>query len=424
MRISSASIKSLFGFSSRRQQATSHPTVTMARGSRGKGKTPRNETPSALPQSSPALPTSQSDITMPITSSIDSISQDCKNTGSESSALVAPEPFELDNLESSAWAGPRNMKTGFSDSQGAQGLAIYSFSDGEKSPAQATDDRKFPAKSKKRSKRKAKKASVQGQGLQVPTISPEILPLEYCGPMPAPPTSRKDPPTASPKPNVGCPSVSPPLAFAEPTKAEENLRQENEKLRQELEEANRLAKGLKESHLRLEEEVEAWKQKCEGFSEVVKELRTEVEEMINFRISKFFEKMEEEKEKGGKEQEERKKERREKEGEKTERKEREGKEKGRKEKEGKEKKGKAGDRKEEVGKAEEAELKARQVKSQKSCFDQMQDYRQRKKAEERRSKKWWNRFQIKLVSSLATQFPMPNYPLICNKKNLHPKAQH
>lgn len=134
-----------------------------------------------------------------------------------SSALVAPEPFELDNLESSASTGPRNMKTGFSDSQGAQGLAISSFSDGEKSPAQATDDRKFSAKSKKRSKRKAKKASVQGQGLQVPILSTEILPLEYCGPMPAPPTSRKDPPMASPKPNVGCPSVSPALAFAQPT---------------------------------------------------------------------------------------------------------------------------------------------------------------------------------------------------------------
>lgn len=399
----------------------------MARGSREKGKTPRTETPSAPPQPSPPSP---SDITMPIPSSTDPISQDCTNNGSQSSALVAPEPFELDILESSALAGPKIMKSGFSDSQDAQGLAISSFLDGEKPPAQATDDRKFFAKSKKRSKRKANKANAQGQGPQVPAISPDILPLDYCGPMPAPPTSRKDPPIASPKPNLGSPSVSPPLAFAEPTKAEEKLRQENEKLKKELEEANRLAKGLKESHLRLEEEVEAWKQKCEGFSEVVKELRTEVEEMINFRISKFFEIMEEEKEKGGKkEQEEKEKERKEKEGVETERKEREGKEKGRKEKErrnkggkekeGKEKKGKVGDRKEGEGKAEDVGLKARQVKSQKSYFDQMQDYRQRKKAEERRKKKWWNRFQIKLVSNLATQFPMPNYPLVCTTQKIH-----
>lgn len=352
MRLSSASIRSLLGFSSARKQATSYPTVTMARGSRGKGKTPRTETPSAPPQPSPPSP---SDITMPIPSSTDPISQDCTNNGSQSSALVAPEPFEFDTLESSALAGPKIMKLG-SDSQDAQGLAISSFLDGEKPPAQATDDRQFSAKSKRRSKRKAKKANAQGQGPQVPAISPDILPLDYCGPMPAPPTSRKDPPIASPKPNLGSPSVCPPLAFAEPTKAEEKLRQENEKLKKELGEANRLAKGLKESHLRLEEEVEAWKQKCEGFSEVVKELRTEVEEMINFRISKFFETTEEEKEKEGKEQEEKEKERKEKEGEETERKEREAKEKGRKEKErrikggkekeGKEKKGKVGDRKE------------------------------------------------------------------------------
>lgn len=420
MRLSSASIRSLLGFSSARKQATSYPTVTMARGSRGKGKTPRTETPSAPPQPSQPSP---SDISMPIPSSTDPISQDCTNNGSQSSALVASEPFEFDTLESSALAGPKIMKLGFSDSQDAQGLAISSFLDGEKPPAQATDDRQFSAKSKKRSKRKAKKANAQGQGPQVPAISPDIPPLDYCGPMPAPPTSRKDPPIASPKPNLGSPSVSPPLAFAEPTKAEEKLRQENEKLKKELEEANRLAKGLKESHLRLEEEVEAWKQKCEGFSEVVRELRTEVEEMINFRISKFFETMEEEKEKGGKEQEEKEKERKEKEGEETERKEREAKEKGRKEKErrikggkekeGKEKKGKVGDRKEGEGKAEDVELKARQVKSQKSYFDQMLDYRQRKKAEDRRRKEWWNRFQRKLVSNLATQFPMPNYPLVC-----------
>lgn len=160
MRLSSASIRSLLGFSSARKQATSYPTVTMARGSRGKGKTPRTETPSAPPQPSPPSP---SDITMPIPSSTDPISQDCTNNGSQSSALVAPEPFEFDTLESSALAGPKIMKLGFSDSQDAQGLAISSFLDGEKPPAQATDDRQFSAKSKKRSKRKAKKANAQGQ---------------------------------------------------------------------------------------------------------------------------------------------------------------------------------------------------------------------------------------------------------------------
>lgn len=190
-----------------------------------------------------------------------------------------------------------------------------------------------------------------------------------------------------------------------------------------------MAKGLKESHLRLEEEVEAWKQKCKGFSKVVKELRTEVEEMINFRISKFFETIEEEKEKGGKEQEEKEKERKEKDGEEKKRKEREAKEKGRKEKErrikggkekeGKEKEGKVGDRKKGEGKAEDVKLKARQVKSQKSYFNQMLDYRQRKKAEERQRKKWWNRFQIKLVSNLATQFPKPNYSLVCTTLKIH-----
>lgn len=393
----------------------------MARGSQGKGKTPRTETSSAP---------SPSDITMPILSSTDPISQDFANTGSRSSELVALEPPRLDTLDSSALARPKNMKSGFSDSQGAQDLAISSLLDGEKPSAQAADDRQFSPRSKKRSKRKANKTNAQGQGSQVPAISPNGLPLDYCGPMTAPPI-------ASPKLNVGSSSVSPRLAFAEPTKTEESLRQENEKLGQELEEASGLAKGLKESHVRLEEEVEAWRQKCKGFSEVVKELKTEVEKMINFRISKFFEIMEEEKERGGKEQEDKGKEVEgekveEKEVEETESKEREGKEKGReekkrrnkggKEKEGKGKKRKLGDRKEGKGKAEDLELKARQVKCQKSYFDQMQDYRRRKKAEERRRKRWWNRFQRKVVSNLASRLPMPNYALVCTtSKKPHSK---
>ena len=370
----------------------------MARGSQRNGKTPRTEIPSAPSQSSP------SDITMPVPSSTDPISQDCADTGSQS-ALVASEPFELHTLESSASAGPENMKTGLSGSQGAHGLASSSSSDGEKPSVQAADDRRFSTTSKKRSKRKAKKANAQGQGLQIPAVSPGILPLDYYGPMPAPPIT-------PPKANVGSPSVSPLLAYAEPSKAEKNLRQENETLRQKLEEANRLAKGLKESNLRLEEEIEAWKQKCEGFSEVAKDLRNDVEGMINSRLLSFFDKMEGWKEKDGEDKKEKKeegeekrrmgKERRWKEG-----KAEEGGEKTRKEKEGKEKRGKEGGRKEERGKAEEAKLKAKQEKSQKGCFDQIQAYRQREKAKERRRKKWWNRSQINIVSNLATQSRPP-----------------
>ena len=119
-------------------------------------------------------------------------------------ALVASEPSELHTLESSASAGPENMKTGLSDSQDAQGLAFSSSSAGGKPSAQAADDRQFSTKSKKRGKRRAKKANARGQGLQVPAVSPEILPLDYCGPILAPPIN-------SPKANVGSPSVSPPL---------------------------------------------------------------------------------------------------------------------------------------------------------------------------------------------------------------------
>ena len=126
LRLSSASIRSLFNFSSATQQATSYTTVTMARGSQRNGRTPRAEIPS---QSSP------SDIIMPVPSSIDPISQDCVGTGSQSFTLVASEPFELHTLESSALAGPENMKTNLSDSQDAQGLAFSSSSDGEKPSA-------------------------------------------------------------------------------------------------------------------------------------------------------------------------------------------------------------------------------------------------------------------------------------------------
>lgn len=101
-------------------------------------------------------------------------------------------------------------------------------------------------------------------------------------------------PITSPEANVCSQSISRFLAFTEPTKAEENLRHKNEKLKRKLEEANSLTIGLKEAHLQLGEEVEVWKQKCEGLSEVVKGLRTEVEGMINSGISTFFEKMEKE----------------------------------------------------------------------------------------------------------------------------------
>ena len=94
-----------------------------------------------------------------------------------------------------------------------------------------------------------------------------------------------------------------------------------------------MAKGFKEAHFRLEEEVEAWRQKCEGFSEAIKELRIEVEGMINSRISKFFDQMEEEKEEAGKEEEEEVKEREEKEGKERERKEKEKRPEGEKEEE-------------------------------------------------------------------------------------------
>ncbi|MCJ1341876.1 hypothetical protein MMC31_000054 [Peltigera leucophlebia] len=346
----------------------------MAPGSQRNGKTPRTEIPSAPSQSPP------SDTAMPIPSSTDPISQSCMDTGSQSSALVASEPFELHSLESPASASPENMKTSLSDSQDAQGLAISSCSDSEKRSAQAKDSRQISAEGKKRNKRKAKKAIAQGQVSIVPAVSPDILPLDYCGPMPAPSNT-------SPKPNVGSPSVSPPLTYAEPTNAEQNLRQENEKLRQKLEEANRLTKGLQESQLRLEEEVEAWKQKCEGFADVVTDLRKDVEGMINSRLSSFFNKMEEGKEKEGREKEEKD------EGEEKVRNEKERRGKEGKRKELKEKIGKEEVRKEERGKAEEANLKASQ-KSQKSYFDQTQAYRQREKAKERRRKKWWNRFRI------------------------------
>ena len=75
-----------------------------------------------------------------------------------------------------------------------------------------------------------------------------------------------------------------------------------------MEEANRLAKGLKESHLGLEEEIEACKQKCEGFSEVVNDLRNDVEGMINSPLSSFFDKVEEGKDKEGRDKNEKKEE--------------------------------------------------------------------------------------------------------------------
>lgn len=182
-----------------------------------------------------------------------------------------------------------------------------------------------------------------------------------------------------------------------------------------------MAKDLKEAHFQLEEEVETWKHKCEGFSETVKELRTEVEGMINSHISKFFDQMEGEKEergknKGGKEEGKEVRERKNeevKEG-KREYKEREEKGGNKKEGEGKgrgngEGKGKGKEEKEDKdGKEGEAELKARQEKKWQSSFEQIKSYRQRKKKEERRGKKWWTRFHMKLVRSPPPPPPCPS----------------
>lgn len=233
MRLSSAYISSLFNFPSARQQAENLITVTMAHGAQEKGKTPRIETHSA---SSQPLPPPPPDTTVPIPPSTKPISQACTDAGSQSSALVdsesfelhtlepcasvASETFELQTLESSASAGPENTKMDCLDSQDAQGLAISSFPDAEKSSAQARDDQNFSAKSKKRNKRNAKKANAQGQCSQAATTaaaiadSPDILPLDLCGPTPALPLTL-------PKPNVGSPSVSPPLADTKPIMAEE-----------------------------------------------------------------------------------------------------------------------------------------------------------------------------------------------------------
>lgn len=395
----------------------------MARRSHKKNKKPRTEPPSTPLQSSPASPALPSDTTMPILSSTDPTSQARTDTSSQSFALAVPESFELHTPESSA------RKTGSLDSEDAQGLAISLPSDDKKPLAQATYDQKSAAKKNKRSKRKAKKANAQGQGLQAsaPVTSPEILPLNYCGPMPGPPT-------ISSKPNVGSPSFSPPLAYAKPTKAEEILRQENEKLREELDEANRLALGLQESQLRLEKEIETWKQKCKGFSEVVTDLRGDVEGMINSRLSAFFDAMGERqgKEEGGEEakEEERKEEEEGKEKEEEEenkkkkkktkktkeKKEKEKEKKGKKEKKEKQEKEEVKEEKEGDREVGEAELKARQEKCQKSCFIQIQEYRQGKMAEEIRRMGWWKRFKIKFVSNLATQLffppvPLPPFPL-------------
>ncbi len=406
MRFSSASIRALFHFSSARQQAKIDTTVTMARGFGGKGKTPRTETSSAPLQPSLTSTSSPSDVTVPSTDS-------------------------------------KSVITSISDSQDAQGLVNPSLSDGEILSTQAIEDRSVSANSKKRNRRKAKKDKAQGQGPRAPAVSSNVLPLDYSGPMPAPTTSRRGSPITSPEPNVGSSSISRFLAFTEPTKAEETLRQENEVLKRELEEANSLTKGLKEAHLQLGEEVEAWKQKCEGLSEVVKGLRTEVEGMINSRLSKFFEKIEKAevgKEKEAKEEmkEEVKEEEEEEEGmdkkakkeeEKVEEsKKKEGKEKKTEVEEGKEKeraervwnkqkgKGKEGKEREQEktgvedkdgkkgeAKEKEAEVKARQEKSRQSSFEQIEAYRQRKKKEEKRRKGWWNRFHIKLVRTSAPQ---------------------
>lgn len=379
----------------------------------------------------------------------DSISRDYTDTGSQSSLLDPLEVTEQDIPEPSASTDPKRVIIGTSDSQDAQGLINPPFSNGEKPSTQATEDRsvstKNKTKNKKRSRKNAKKGKAQGKGSQNTVPSPEILPLDYCEPIPAALTLRRDLPITSSEPDVGSPQISPSLAFAEPTKAEETLQQENDNLRRGLEEADCLARGLKEAHLQLEEELEAWKQRCEGFSEVVEKLRSEVEGMIDSRISKFLDKMAEkaegerkeeeskgrkEKEVKGKEEERKEKEMKEKEMKEKERKEKERKEKERKEKERKEKggnerkvKGKEGkeemketegwkdkDGKVRGGRAKEAELKARLEKNQKSSLEQIQAYRQRKKQEETRRKKWWTRFQIKPVRKSCPAQSTPIYP--------------
>lgn len=126
----------------------------------------------------------------------------------------------IDTSESLASTGPGIAKTGISDSQAPQGLDNpSSFSDGQRFLTQATEDRKYPAKSKKRSGRKARKTKAQGQGSLTPAASANILSLDYCELMLALATSRRGSPSTSRKPNVGSSPVSRPLAFAEPTKA-------------------------------------------------------------------------------------------------------------------------------------------------------------------------------------------------------------
>lgn len=312
------------------------------------------------------------------------------------------------------------MPIPFTDSQDAQGLVNPSYSGGEKFSTQVTADQVISAKNKKRSRRKTKKDKAQEQGSPIPAISPDIR-LDYREPMPTPSTSPRGLSITLPKPNVGSPPISPCSAFAEPIKSEETLRQENEKLKRELEAANNLARGLEEIQLQLEEEVKAWKQRCEGFSEVVKELRTEMEEMINSRISKFFDKMEGEKKEDGKEEEGKKQEGKKKREDKVkEKKKREGK--GKKEEEiGEEKRGNTKKGKWKEGKemkegkkggdgkdGEEVEAKARKAreKTRQSSIEQIQAYRQRKKQEERRRNKWWVRFHIKLVRNLSSPYTL------------------
>lgn len=434
MRLSSASIRAFLHFFSARQQVKIDITITMARGSSGKGKkTPRTKTstgPLHASKSSLSLLSSPSDVKMPILSSTDPISRDYTDTGSQSSLLDPLEDTKRDIPEPSASADPKRVIIGTSDSQDAQGLVNSPFSDGEKPSTQVTEDRSVSTKKKKRSRKNAKKGKAQRQGSQNPEASSKILPLDYYRPMPAPITSSE--------PDIGSPRISPSLAFAKPTKAEETLRQENENLRRQLEEANCLARGLKEAHLQLEEEVEAWKQKCKGFSDAVEKLRSEVEGMIDSRISKFLNKMAEKAEGEGKEKEWKEGEKKLKEREEKEvmGKEKERKEKRRKEKGGNEKKGKGKEGKEEMeetkgwkemngkvggGRAKEAELKARQEKNRESSLEQIQAYRQRKKQEERRGKKWWTRFQIKPVRKSRPSSPKSSTHAQSMLLNIFPK---
>lgn len=149
----------------------------------------------------------------------------------------------------------------------------------------------------------------------------------------------------------------------------------------------------------------------------------------NSHISKFFDQMEGEKEEEGKnkegnEAEKEVKERKDKEVKVEKREDKDREEKGGNKKEGKGKEKEEKEEKEDKdGKEGEAELKARQEKKWQSSFEQIKSYRQRKKEEERRGKKWWTRFHMKLVRSPSPPI-LPLSPLSPSPKNSPPAISY